>query len=40
VLAAIVQRARLDLLPGHEVRKRPLLTLRPDGGLPMTVHFR
>lgn len=40
VLASIVQRCRLDLLPGHEVRKRPLLTLRPEGGLPMTLHYR
>ncbi len=40
VLATIVQRCRLDLYPGHEVRKRPLVTLRPEGGLPMMVHYR
>lgn len=40
VLAAISQCCRLDLLPGAEVRKRPLATLRPEGGLPMTVHYR
>jgi cytochrome P450 len=39
VLATIVQRCRLDLLPGREVRKHPLVTLRPAGGLPMTAHF-
>ncbi len=40
VLATILQRCRLDLCPGREVRKRPLVTLRPEGGLPMTVHYR
>jgi enediyne biosynthesis protein E7 len=40
VLSMIVQRCQLHLLSGQEVRKKPYATLRPDGGLPMTVHFR
>ena len=38
VLATIVQRYRLDLLPGHVVAPVAAVTLRPRTGLPMTVH--
>ncbi len=38
VLATVAQRYRLDLVPGHAVVAQPLITLRPRGGLPMTVH--
>jgi cytochrome P450 len=40
VMATIVQRCKLSLLAGHAVRKEPLITLRPAGGLPMTVRYR
>ena len=38
VLAAVAQRFRLDLVPGHRVVPEPLITLRPRGGVPMTLH--
>jgi cytochrome P450 len=38
ILAAIVQRYRLDLVPGHVVEPVAAVTLRPRTGLPMTVH--
>jgi cytochrome P450 len=39
-VATVAQRYRLDLLPGQRVRPEPLVTLRPSGGLPMTVRPR
>lgn len=38
VLATIAQHYQLRLVPGHLVEPEPLLTLRPRGGLPMTLH--
>jgi cytochrome P450 len=40
ILARISQRYRLDLVPGFAVRPKPGITLRPAGGLPMTLHPR
>jgi cytochrome P450 len=37
ILAAVLQRVRLALLPGHTVVPRPIATLRPRDGLPMHV---
>jgi hypothetical protein len=39
-LATLAQHFQLRLKPGHEVRPVCRLTLRPEGGLPMTVHAR
>ncbi len=38
VLATLLQRFRLDLVPGHPVVPEPAVTLRPRFGLQMTVH--
>jgi cytochrome P450 len=38
ILAAIVQRTRLDLMPGRAVELDPTVTLRPKGGLWMTLR--
>jgi cytochrome P450 len=38
VLAAIVQRFRLDLVSGHRVELHPAVTLRPRHGMRMTLH--
>jgi cytochrome P450 len=40
VLATLAQRYRLRMLAGHRVEPEPLVTLRPRGGLPMTVEAR
>ena len=40
VLAAIAQRRRLRLVPGHPVATLPLVTLRPRHGMRMTVEHR
>jgi cytochrome P450 len=40
ILATIVQRYRLDLVPGHQVGIDAQITLRPKGGLPMLVSAR
>jgi cytochrome P450 len=40
VLAALGQHWRLRALPGHRVEAEPLVTLRPRGGLPMTLERR
>jgi cytochrome P450 len=40
VIATLVQRYRLELMPGREVLAEPNLTLRPKGGLPMTLRAR
>jgi cytochrome P450 len=39
-LATLAQHFVLRLKPGHEVRPVCRLTLRPEGGLPMSVHRR
>jgi cytochrome P450 len=38
VLATIAQRWRFEMVPGHPVALRPLITLRPRYGLRVTVH--
>jgi len=40
ILAMIVQRYRLRLVPGHPVEPQMLVTLRPKYGLQMTIHER
>ncbi len=40
VLATLVQRFRLELPPGARVEPEPVITLRPRGGMPMTLHRR
>jgi cytochrome P450 len=40
ILATIVQRYRLCLVPGHPVEPQMLVTLRPKYGLKMTLHKR
>ncbi|MFJ6216193.1 cytochrome P450 [Streptomyces sp. NPDC092296] len=40
VLAVLLRRLRLSVLPGHRVRAEPMLTLRVKGGLPMIVEPR
>ena len=40
VLAALAQRYRLTLAPGHEVEIHHQVTMRPKGGLPMIVARR
>lgn len=40
VLGALTRRVRLNLVSGHRVLPDPQITLRPKGGLPMTVEFR
>lgn len=38
VLAMLVRRFKVRLVPGHRVEPEPLLTLRPKGGMPMTLE--
>jgi cytochrome P450 len=38
ILATVAQHYRLDLVPGHPVEMEPLITLRPRGGMLMTLH--
>jgi cytochrome P450 len=38
LLATLAQKFRLDLVPGLPVVPEPLITLRPRGGMRMTVH--
>lgn len=38
VLATLAQRWELKLVPGTSVTLKPAVTLRPGGGIPMTVH--
>ncbi|MGH3432929.1 MAG: cytochrome P450, partial [Thermocrispum sp.] len=38
LLAAIVQRFRLDLAPGYRPALNPTVTLRPDGPMPMSLY--
>jgi cytochrome P450 len=40
LLATLAQKFRLDLVPGLPVVPEPLITLRPRGGMRMTVHQR
>ena len=40
ILAMVVQRCRLWLVPGHPVEMDPLITLRPRGGVRMTLAAR
>ena len=40
VLATIMQRCTLDLVPGQTVEMEPLITLRPKGAMRMTVTER
>jgi cytochrome P450 len=40
VLATLAQQFRLTLAPGHVVRPRPSMTLRPRYGVKMVVHRR
>lgn len=39
-LATLAQRYRLALVPGHRVEAWPLITLRPRGGMPMSIERR
>ncbi len=38
ILAAVVQRYQLDLLPGSAILADALVTIRPRGGLPMRIY--
>jgi cytochrome P450 len=38
LLPTFLRNFRFDLVPGHRVVPEPLITLRPRGGMPMTVH--
>lgn len=40
LLAAIAQRVQLNLATTAPIIPQPSITLRPTGGLPMTVHYR
>jgi len=40
LLATILQRTTVDLVAGTEVIPEPVITLRPTGGLPMTIKQR
>jgi cytochrome P450 len=40
VLATIAQRFRFTRLPGPDVRPRPTITLRPDGGVELVLHVQ
>ncbi len=38
ILAMVVQRYRLELVPGHRSEPEPSVTLRPRRGVPVTLH--
>ena len=40
ILATVLQQARVNLRPGARVDPEPLITLRPRGGVPVTLEFR
>ncbi len=40
IVATLVQRYRLHLVPGHRIEPWPLITLRPRFGMPMTIEHR
>jgi cytochrome P450 len=37
VLATVMQRVRLSLVPGYRAVPQPTITLRPKDGMPMTL---
>ena len=40
ILATLAQRFRLRMTPGHKVAIQHRVTIRPRGGLPMTIYRR
>ncbi len=38
VLAAIIQRYRIELVPGYTAELKPSITLHPKGEMPMVIH--
>ena len=40
ILATLAQHYRMNLVPGHEVRATPLVTLRPRDGILVTLEER
>ncbi len=38
ILAMVMQRYRLELVPGHRIEPEPSITLRPRHGVPVTLH--
>jgi cytochrome P450 len=40
IVAMVLQRFRLELVPGHPVEPMPMVTLRPRYGMPMIVRPR
>ena len=40
ILATLAQEWQMRVAPGHRVRTRPLITLRPAGGMPMVLRRR
>lgn len=40
ILLTVLQRFQLRLAPGQQVRAQQVFTLRPKGGLPLTIHPR
>lgn len=40
IVPMVLRELDLHLLPGHRVQPEPTVTLRPEGGLPMTIHRR
>jgi cytochrome P450 len=40
IVPTLAQRFRLEVVPGYIARPEPMLTLRPQGGLPMFLHPR
>ena len=40
LIATLVQRWRLRLVPGHRVEPQPLMTLRPKYGMRMILELR
>jgi cytochrome P450 len=40
ILVMLTQSFRLQLVPGTRVKPKAMLSLRPDGGVPMIVHAR
>ena len=40
ILITVLQRWKFSSAPGHVAKKEPLLTLRPQGGMPMVLERR
>jgi cytochrome P450 len=40
VLATIARHFRLEVLPGHAIQPVHRVTMRPEGGMMMTLHRR